>query len=243
MVTASKIEARLTNFQEAGKLTRFFFLEAGMLRIDVFDFDGTIFNSPVDSRENHEIYEKATGIPWLIDKELSRKLTKEHGKFIPMRRGWWGRPETLEPPLVPVPAPKELFNKDVCKAFFESKKDPDALTMILTGRHAGLKGQVLRICDEGGLVAVEKRQSKEGKTYYDVADENVICHFLGEDGPKPKGQKPGETFPWKVWLIEQFVKLHEVEKVQFWEDRKEHVTKFKELNGVLASEVVVYEVE
>lgn len=212
--------------------------------LNVFDFDGTLFNSPEDTPANREIYEKATGLPWLIDKELSRKLTKEHGRFIPMRRGWWGREETLMPPLVPSPAPKDWFNKKVCGEFHDSKKNEDCMTMILTGRHGGLKGQVLRICDEGGLVKVEKRSSKEGKIYYDVADADVICHFLGDDGPmKDQGQKPGETFPWKVWLVDQYVRLHDIAMVQFWEDRKEHIVKFKELNGVLASDVFVNEVE
>jgi hypothetical protein len=85
--------------------------------LDVFDFDGTLFHSPCDTPENRQKYERVTGIPWLIDKEASRRLSKQHGKHISMRHGWWGRGETLEPPLVPAPAPCEWFNKDVCDQF------------------------------------------------------------------------------------------------------------------------------
>jgi hypothetical protein len=213
-------------------------------KLDVFDFDGTLFRSPADTPDNRKKYEAATGLPWLIDKEASRELTKKHKRHIGMRRGWWGRPETLEPPLVPDPAPAEWFNSGVVDAFKASKANPDTLTMVLTGRFTGLKGHVLRILKDGELVTVEATVAKDGQTHYKVTDSDVICHFLGEKGPKPAGTQPSETFPWKVWLIEQYLGLHtDIKTVEFWEDREEHVTNFGALHEVLAETVVVNHVK
>lgn len=209
-------------------------------KLDVFDFDGTLFRSPEDTEQNRKKYLLATGIPWVIDKEASRELSKRLGQFVPMRRGWWGKGETLEPPLVPNPAPPEWFITSSVEALHKSKADPDTLTLIMTGRHAGIKGKVLRILDDGKLVKIEKKASKNKDVFYEQADPDVTCIFMGENGPKPKGTKPGETLPWKVWILEQYMELYpEIETVEFWEDRDEHVESFKELHGLLAKEVKV----
>lgn len=207
-------------------------------KLDIFDFDGTLFNSPEDTPENRAKYERAKGIPWLIDKQQSQELTKKHGRFIGMRRGWWGRAETLEPPLVADPAPPEWFNKEVCEAFLKSKADPDCLTIILTGRFVGLRDKVLRILADGDLIKVQKKVSKTKETYFDATDDQVQLLCLGEDGPKPDNNKPAETFPWKLWIIRQFLDVHpDIEKVEIWEDRPEHVVKFKELDLGISHQV------
>lgn len=209
-------------------------------KLDVFDFDGTLFRSPVDTPENRRIFEDKTGIPWIVTKEMSRDLTRLHKQFVGIRKGWFGRQETLEPPLVPMPAPREMFINPVCEAFLKSKADPDSITLMMTGRHAGLKAQVLRIVQDGGLVEVDRKTNKEGKLFCNNIDANVTTLFLGDDGPRPKGTKPTETLPWKMWILEQYVKVHpEISTVEIWEDRKEHVNKFQELHGALAEQVIV----
>lgn len=208
--------------------------------LHIFDFDGTLFRSPTNTPQNQAKYEKITGIPWIVSKEKSRELSKKLGKFVGMRSGWFGRPETLEPPLVADPAPSEWFIQEACEALIQSKANSEALTVILTGRHSGLKGQVLRICDQGNLVKVQNKKSKEGKSFYDVIDPNVICHFLGDSGPKPTENKPNETLPWKLWIIEQYISIYpSINKIIFWEDREEHVENFKSLHGTLVEEVIV----
>lgn len=200
-------------------------------KLVIFDFDGTIFNSPINSKENMDKYEKAIGIPWMITKQMSRELTSKHGKFVGMRQGWFGRAETLEPPLVPNPAPTEWFIKHVCEAFFKSKANPEELTVIMTGRHGGLRTQVLRILDDGKLVKVQRKSSKDGGLFIENADADVQLIMLGDNGPSPKGVKPSETFPFKIWIIPQFLEIHPtIEEVEIWEDREEHIIKFKELD-------------
>lgn len=203
-------------------------------KISVFDFDGTLFRSPLDTPDNRRKYELATGIPWIIDKNLSRQLSKKHGKFIGMRRGWWGRAETLEPPLVPNPAPKEWFNHSVCNELRQSMENQDILTLVLTGRHSGLAPQVLRICSDGKLFEVKANR---------CSDTNVQCYFLGDDGPLPKNEKPSDTFGWKIWLLAQFLEMYaSIDVIEIWEDREEHVKRFLDLSNEWGIEILVNQV-
>lgn len=201
-----------------------------MNKIEVFDFDGTLFRNPMDTPENRARYETATGIPWHIDKQKSQELTRKLGYFVPMRKGWYGKAETLEPPLVPDPVPKEMFIQSVCDRFLESKSNPDVLTVLMTGRHAGIAKSVLRICDSGGLLTVEKTKKKDGTTFYHLTESLVDVWFAGQDGPDPKlvGPKPGDysTLEWKVWLLGQYDKMYPEAELEMWEDREPHVEEF-----------------
>lgn len=203
--------------------------------LHIFDFDNTLFKSPTNIPENHQKYEKFAGIPWIIAKEMSKELTQKHGRKIRQRSGWFGRPETLEPPLVPIPAPQDWFIKESVEALFSSKANQDSITLIVTGRHEGLKSLVLRICSDGKLIEVERTPN----FLYSI-DPNVKLHCLGDNGPDPMGIKPNETLPWKIWLIEQYLRLNpEIKNTVFWEDREEHVVHFRELDGILCESVVV----
>ena len=209
-------------------------------KLDVFDFDGTLFRNPLDTAENRQFFEQKTGLPWIINKDMSRELTRKHKKYIGVRKGWYGRPETLMPPLVPMPAPTDMFIKETVEAFHKSKADKDSLTLLMTGRHAGIQAQVLRIADDGGLFKIERSLSKEGQLFCKNVDPDVTCLFMGENGPRPKGNKPTETLPWKMWILEQFTKVYpEIDTIEIWEDREEHVKEFQELHGVLVEQVIV----
>ena len=209
-------------------------------RLDIFDFDGTLFRNPLDTDENRKFFEQKTGLPWIINKDMSRELTRKHKKYIGVRKGWYGRPETLMPPLVPMPAPESMFIKKTIDAFHKSKADKDSLTVLMTGRHAGIQAQVLRILDDIKLFAIERTTSKEGKLFCNNVDPDVTCLFMGDNGPRPKGNKPTETLPWKLWILEQFTKVYpEIEVIEIWEDREEHVNQFKELHGLLVEQVIV----
>ena len=160
-----------------------------------------------------------------------------------MRRGWYGRKETLEPPLTPNPAPKELFIREACDAFLESKKSEDSMTILMTGRHAGISAQVLRICGDGKLFQVKNRGVKQGKLFVDNVDPDVVCWFMGQNGPDPVGNKPNETLPWKMWIVEQYVRLYsDLQKITFWEDREEHVKEFRELDELFEQTVIVHHI-
>jgi hypothetical protein len=209
-------------------------------KLDVFDFDQTLFRSPMDTPENKAFFEKETGVPWLVDKTQSTVLSKKLGRFVPIRRGWYGRAETLLPPFVPDPVPQSMYIDHVVQALHESKANPDTLTLILTGRHAGLQNMILRILHQGNVVKIHPTESQKGQTFYQVVDQDVTVLFLGMDGPQPKGVKPNQTFDWKVWILDQYVATYpDIETVEIWEDRIEHVKGFLELDGILAKNVIV----
>lgn len=210
-------------------------------KIDIFDFDGTLFRNPPDTAENRKLYEKKTGLPWIITKELSRQLSKKHGKFVGMRNGWYGRKETLEPPLVPDPAPSSMFIEPICERFRQSKKDEETYTFVMTGRHRGISNQVLRILGDGALVAVKRKGIKDGKLYVESVDKNVQFFFMGDDGPtKMDSPKPTSTLPWKVWIMESLLDYYpEVDTIEIWEDREEHVEAFQQLNSEWPHHVIV----
>ena len=208
--------------------------------LNIFDFDGTIAHTPCDNAENRSLYQKETGIPWVISKADSVHLTKKHGRFIGPRTGWWGRRETLEPPLVPDPTPENMFNPHVCKEFLASKVDPEIVTIIMTGRHRGISNQVLRILGDGGLVNVVRKPPKDDKLFIELADADVQVYFLGDDGPRPKGNKPSSTLEWKIWMLDQFLEVFpELKTIKFWEDRAEHVQAFQQLDECLDQKVLV----
>ena len=191
--------------------------------IHVFDFDGTLFKSPEYTVDNQKKYELETGIPWLITKEKAAELTEKMGRPVFERSGWWGRHETLEPPLVPNPVTMEWFNPQVLSEFNTSKKSNHAITLLLTGRHFHLRKHVERICNDVGII-----------------DDDVHLFLMGENGPKPEGAKPTNTFSWKSWIIDQFIKLNpEVNKLIIWEDRLEHIEKFKGLQKSLEKEFII----
>ena len=200
------------------------------MKLDIFDFDGTLAFTPENTPENVEKYEKYHGIPWLVNKEQSVYLSQKLGTHVPIRRGWWGREETLMPPLVPNPAPKELFNQEIVDRFFDSKKDENITTLILTGRHFKLKNQILRILSDGGLIEVKKTKINTD-TFYHPQDPDVTLYCLGEKGPFSSTNIPSETFPWKSWIIDQYLNNYDFESVEIWEDRTEHVEKFQELKN------------
>lgn len=206
------------------------------MKLHIFDFDGTLCRTPLDTPENRRKYEEFHGIPWIIDKKLSQELSAKLKRRIGIRRGWFGRVETLEPPLVPNPAPQSMFIQEVCDQLHESKRNPDALTVIMTGRHVGMKKQVLRILDDGGLVKCQRTKGKDGNIWIESVDPQVQVYCLGDDGPHMKnaGTKQPDTLPWKLWIVKQFLALYtDITILEFWEDREAHVSAFYDFIGTV----------
>jgi hypothetical protein len=201
-----------------------------MKNLHVFDFDGTLFRNAEDSEANRKLYEKHTGLPWIITKSMAKTLSIKHNKSIYPRSGWYGRAETLQPPFVPIPAPKEMFIEPNVKDFLDSKADEESFTVLLTGRHAGLMNSILRILHDGELVECKVK----GTSYYQC-DPKVTVLLLGQEGPiNNYGNKPERTLPWKQWIIEQYLLKFDFQTLTIWEDRVEHVQAFNDwkLEGI-----------
>jgi hypothetical protein len=138
-----------------------------------------------------------------------------------------------------------MWIKETMDALMESIRDPSVMNLIMTGRHVGLKMEVLRILHQGGFNQVTVIPSKKGDRYEWAWNDSLHLYLLGMDGPCPEkvGTKPQETFPWKIWIIEQYrLTYPEIEKIEIWEDRNEHVEKFKALSDEFPEDVIVHHV-
>ena len=96
-------------------------------KLCVFDFDQTLVNSPIDTKENREKWAKYHGKPW---------------PYI----GWWGREESLDGnvwEINPI--------SDVQKAYNIVKSDPSNLVVMLTGRVSKLSNIVKNILNDLGF--------------------------------------------------------------------------------------------
>ena len=107
-----------------------------MKRLAVFDFDGTLIDSP--------------------DKENGMRLWKEkNGQPYP-HKGWWGRRESLDTTLFDIkPFPNILVK------LREDMGDPDTTTIILTSRMEKLRPQLENILSLNGI-RVDELITKNG---------------------------------------------------------------------------------
>lgn len=91
-----------------------------MKKLAIYDFDGTLMNSP-EPNPGKQIWKEKTG------EEYPHK-------------GWWGRKESLDTDVFeikPIPSILSKFNKDV--------NDPNTITIILTSRLEKLRPEVEKI--------------------------------------------------------------------------------------------------
>jgi hypothetical protein len=91
-------------------------------RLRIFDFDGTLFNSP-DPPD------------WWKDKD-----------------GWWGDIQSMTPPALDTKPSDDWWIAPTVKAVQEGNKDPEAYTVLLTGRQQDtFKGRVHALIKQKGL--------------------------------------------------------------------------------------------
>jgi len=97
-----------------------------MKRLAVYDFDGTLMNSP----------EKEEGIP---------QWEKVRGEKYPYK-GWWGRPESLDTNVFDIKSFPSILNQ-----FNKDKGNPDTVVVILTSRMEKLRPQVENVLKLNGI--------------------------------------------------------------------------------------------
>jgi FMN phosphatase YigB (HAD superfamily) len=87
------------------------------MKVVVFDFDDTLFHTPVP-KTGHEIFKQKTGKEWPY-------------------RGWWGRKESLDTNIFDIP-----INKNIFQEYIKYKIDPDNLVILATGRLDNLRPEL-----------------------------------------------------------------------------------------------------
>jgi hypothetical protein len=104
-------------------------------RLEVFDFDGTLFRSP--------------------DQPASW----------PKGKGWWGKPESLQEPCVPTHPPADWWVEEVVEEARRAIGDPDTLAVLMTGRLVKrFSARVAELLAQAGLEFDEVHLSREGGT-------------------------------------------------------------------------------
>jgi len=81
-------------------------------KLKIWDFDGTLVDSPLPTDENKALWKEATGKDW------------EH-------IGWWSKVESLDKDIFDIPALPSVID-----AFRIHKADADCMNVMLTGRRA-----------------------------------------------------------------------------------------------------------
>lgn len=184
---------------------------SGIKKLVVFDFDDTLVFTP-PPEEGIPNYEKATGKPWYIK---DSETAKSHGFPEKFRRlGWWGRAETLHPPIFD-PHPEKL-NQSVAQAFHNFKKDANTYVVVMTGRIAASEKRVKEILAHYGIHADE---------YFFQGQKDLTQH--------PNYPRVRDTFAYKEFVIISRLMSPELQTVEIFDDREEHIPKFVELGKIL----------
>lgn len=96
-------------------------------KLAVFDFDGTLVNSPLPDEGKVE-YERKTGTPW-------------------PHKGWWGQADSLNIDVFDITTKPEVIAD-----YKKVSQQQDTMKIMLTGRMEKLKHQVETILNKHGLV-------------------------------------------------------------------------------------------
>lgn len=151
-------------------------------RCVIYDFDGTLFLSP-DRESGEVLYLEGTGSTWPY-------------------QGWWGRIESLMPPVVPDPIPHDLLVASTVEAYRKDCADTDTNLVLMTGRPFKARKRVQEILD-----------------HFDLKFH--AYHYRGM-----KGQKGRDTLEIKLNIIESELLHPKLEILEIWEDRPEHTSAF-----------------
>jgi len=181
------------------------------MRLVVYDFDGTIATVPMKPSR-----EEAKRIGW-------------------DGRDWWGSEASLHlDSIVP--------NEEVIAAMKADKLDPNTKVILATGRRgivshlvrAFLRSQELygkRVIPESNKDALRRFQQRieAGKDLVHPEEKHLeyFCGDFGTEDDFPKGKKGkplGDTIVHKKYVIDKH--LDGIKKLEFWEDREDHVPFF-----------------
>ncbi len=176
-------------------------------RVVVFDFDGTLVDTP-GPEEGVANYEKATGKQWHIPDKATALANGFPKDF--RRLGWWGRKETLHPPIFE-PHPDRLI-PNVANALKSFHADPDTFTVVMTGRAANAEERVKEILNQYGIHA---------NKYFLQGQKELTQH--------PNYPKVRDTFNYKAFVISDLLMSPTVEELEIFDDREEHIADFVKL--------------
>lgn len=114
-------------------------METKKTRLAVFDFDGTLFDTPLPDT-GKDIFKEKTGQDW-------------------PHKGWWGKGESMDSNIFEIP-PVDSVLAD----FKIERANPETLVVLLTGRRENLGDLVKEITDKHELEFDEYHFNNGGAT-------------------------------------------------------------------------------
>ncbi len=168
-------------------------------KLVVIDFDGTLVWSP----------SKATLVEGVPAIELYDRWAAAQG--LPPRKwqGWWGRKETLMPPIFgshqggTLTCPPECLNHSLVAILEEYRQDPVTLSVLMTGRHAKMTyPDGIHVC----RAILDSYKVTFDEYHYNTG---------------------GDTLQFKCKTIDDVLNRHPaIDDVTIYEDRADHVSAF-----------------
>jgi hypothetical protein len=125
-------------------------------------------------------------------------------------KGWWGQPKSLEPPVFNG-KPEEL-NHNVKAQLDAFKEDPHTYVVVMTGRIAKFENRVKEILNNYGIHAHE---------YIFRGQKELTKH--------PEYPHKGDTLDYKIFVIVKRLMSSEMQSVEIFDDREEHMSGFIQL--------------
>lgn len=134
----------------------------------------------------------------------------------PWKGGWWGNPKTLEHPVFNDNDPAKL-NPHVAQAFQHFKQDASTYVVVMTGRIAKFENRVKEILAKYGIHPDE---------FYFKDQQNLS---QDQSYKQAMSQAKNDTFNYKEFVIINRLMNPEIEKVEIFDDREEHIPRFVQL--------------
>lgn len=123
-------------------------------KLAVFDFDGTLVDSPLPDTGKQE-YQEKTGQPW-------------------PHKGWWGRADSLDHTIFDIPV-----IPNVIADYKKQKADSETGVIMLTGRMEALRDKVMEVLSKHGLVFDGYFFNRGGST--DEAKKKTLDRILADN--------------------------------------------------------------
>jgi hypothetical protein len=147
-----------------------------------FDFDKTLFFTP-EPETGKPIFKNVTGLEW-------------------PHRGWWGRRESLDLRIFPIPINPYVYNR-----YLGHREDPNTYIILATGRLASPKVDITK--DVIDVLAQYKLTTEDLNGFDEI-------HL-----------NPGmDTYDFKSRLFESLIRKHKPDEFIMYDDREEHLIKF-----------------
>ena len=156
------------------------------MKLVVFDFDGTLFDTPTPD-VGKDIYKQKTGTDW---------------KYI----GWWSKSESLDTKIFDIPLNKYVYGEYI--------KYKDEYCILVTGRMNNLRKEVEHILNIN-LIPFKEVHLNTG----------------------------GCTYKYKQNLFEDKIKELNIKELIMYDDRDEHLIKFKEWSMTINCDITIVDIK